>query len=244
MIFFDADRNKRAAKIIWRLFFCQMKKLKRNLLYKYLSPEGAVNFFNKPSIWFSLPYRLNDIFDINPIGSSGWNNLEGNAVFCLSENPASVPMWSHYAGLDQGVVLAFNKTKPFFKKHIPYKVRYRIIRPTIKDKFKSMITKSKEWSYEREWRCFADFSDGEFLQSDQVVSVPFPFDALEAIIYGHDSCVARVAEEFIKRNNLANVKEYVCRENPRGYGFDIRPIDDWSYILEQQKVCDWGLQYR
>lgn len=161
-------------------------------LYKYISVEGAKDFFKNPSLWFRLSSGLNDIFDLNPVGANSmdWGmDWAGTAVFCLSETPTSAPMWAHYGSQGKGVVLEFSLESDFFDKYPPKKVRYRSRRPTIKEFENALITKDVAWSYEREWRCVTHISFDEhreqcFLPEQKSVSIPFPFETLTAIIYG------------------------------------------------------------
>lgn len=86
---------------------------------------------------------------------------------CFSEEPASMLMWSHYADNHQGMVLEYEFDNLDLEKHRDvfmglnpviytddllnleeYKdVREKISIPTL-----AAISKSKEWSYEKEWR--------------------------------------------------------------------------------------------
>jgi Protein of unknown function (DUF2971) len=79
-------------------------------------------------------------------------------VMCLSEAHDDILMWSHYADSHRGVCLVFDPADPFFATAQP--VHYREERPSVNPLVHShdqmldsaMFTKSKHWSYEREWR--------------------------------------------------------------------------------------------
>lgn len=212
-------------------------------LYKYLDARGAKKFFIKPSLWFSLPCRLNDIYDLNPVGALP-TELGSTGVFCLSDTPTSVPMWANYGGRGRGVVLEFSFESNFFWKYPPQKVRYRSKRPIVRDAEKALLTKDVAWSYEREWRCFTaaeydEFHEQEFLQRHQAISIPFPYEALTAVIYGYDSQVVNHAQStFLTRPEVSHVKEFVCREKSRQYGLRICALDDCNYILERRDAID------
>jgi hypothetical protein len=217
-------------------------------LYKYLSAAGAQLLFSSPNptIWFRLPNRLNDIYDIRPVGShlDGFGTI---ASFCLSETPDSAPMWAHYGSNGQGIVLEFSLSSEFFEVSPPIKVRYGNRRPTVKDTRAALVTKNVEWAYEREWRCFMSLpksskDKNQFLSSEQAVSVPFPFDALSAVIHGHDSRVS--AEEFLARPEASHVRQLVCRTKAWSYGLNICPIGDLTHILEGRAAVLWGRQQR
>lgn len=213
-------------------------------LYKYLTSDGAQKLFSsdQPAIWFRFSNRLNDVYDLRPIGSY-MDEFASIATFCLSETPHSSPMWAHYGSNGEGVVLEFSLQSEFFAENPSMKVRYRSKRPTVKNTLKALTTKSAEWAYEREWRCLRELpstrSRGDmFLPADQAVSVPFPFEALTAIIHGYDSRVS--AEKFLARPEAKHVKQLVCRTNARGYGFNVRALDDVSHILENRDAALWG----
>lgn len=211
-------------------------------LYKYLSKEGAQALFSKPSLWFRLSNKLNDVYDLNPIGSHV-TDFGDIGIFCLSETPISAPMWAHYGSNGEGVVLEFSTDSSFFEKFTPCKVRYSKNRPTVKSVRKAMTSKSWEWSYEREWRCFTtpyqtDFDGGEFLSHVQAVSVQFPFEALTSVIHGHDSQVD--AQKFLARQEALHVKELVCRTDPWKYGFNLCEPSDIGYLLEHSDAMRWG----
>jgi hypothetical protein len=152
-------------------------------------------------------------------------------------------MWAHYGSNGQGIVLEFSLPSRFFEEFPPIKVRYQARRPTVKNPRAALITKNSEWAYEREWRCLTSLSSpGEdkrkFLCSEQVVSVPFPFDALSAVIHGYDSRVS--AEEFLTRSETTHVKERVCRPKAGRYGFDICDLSDLGHISEGRAAAAWG----
>lgn len=217
-------------------------------LYKYLSTEGAQKLFSssRPSLWFRLPNKLNDVFDLRPVGSyvDGFGSI---AVLCLSETPTSVPMWAHYGSGGQGMVLEFDVNSEFFRQYPPIKVRYRSKRPTVANPRDAATAKSKEWAYEREWRCFTllptqQSESEQFLLAQQAVSVPFPFDALSAIIHGYDCAVD--VRALRSNPNAQHVQELVCRIDPWTYSLNLRTPDDLTHIFENREAFDWGRRQR
>lgn len=211
---------------MWTCFFPKPHKL-----YKYLSTKGANDILAspEPSLWFRLPNKLNDIFDLCPVGYP-WGFVP-IGVFCLTETPISIPMWAHYGSMGQGVVLEFDVRLDFFTQYPPWKVRYQAKRPKVGNP-KSIIIKSSEWAYEREWRCFMDLPQPsqkeKFLLKSQAVSIPFPFDALTAIIRGYD-CVVD-PRHFLDHPKAKHVQELVCRIDPWAYALNLRKLDDMEHI--------------
>lgn len=81
-------------------------------------------------------------------------------VYCLSEDPTNILMWSHYADCHRGICLGFNgvETNPFFGRaqQVSYQEHYPVAN-LIKDhpgsyQDKVILTKASFWAYEREWR--------------------------------------------------------------------------------------------
>ena len=140
-------------------------------------------------------------------------------------------MWGHYGAKGEGVVLEFDSNSEFFKRYEPYKVRYRAKRPTVKNLRDDSLVKNKEWAYEREWRCFAELprhlsAEEQFLASQQAVAVPFPFDALSAIIHGHDGRAVMEAVKFLENPLVSHVQHLVCQIDPRKFVFNLRSLED------------------
>jgi hypothetical protein len=79
-------------------------------------------------------------------------------VYCLTERPDSLLMWSHYAASHSGVCLEFDSAVVPFA--IAQEVKYQrsrapVSRVTETDEEsmeKSLLTKSDDWGYEHEWR--------------------------------------------------------------------------------------------
>ena len=80
-------------------------------------------------------------------------------VLCLSEVQDNLLMWAHYADSHRGVCLQF-KGEQFLGTAQP--ILYQRTRPTVNPIVhsheemldRSLLTKSEDWSYEREWRAF------------------------------------------------------------------------------------------
>lgn len=217
-------------------------------LYKYLSQEGAQKLFDSenPVVRFSLPSSFNDPFDVNPSGNSRGQGLDGIGVLCLCETPTSIPMWGHYGyGKVEneafkkssivhggGVVLEFSTNSEFFKKYNLIKVKYIANRPTIKcSPRKQLAVKSKEWAYEREWRCFTDLWDEQHVVKNEridFISIPFPFEALTKVIHGYDSKVS--TSVFLSKPESRHIQEQVCRLDSKSYQLNIVNLDDISHL--------------
>ena len=120
------------------------------------------------------------------------------AITCFSENPDSILMWSHYANKHTGFCVEYDLSKctSLSAKMLLFPVIYTEERATIPmslinfedpthlktadlDKFApdfviSLLTKSKIWDYENEWRIIefqSNLTDGHLLLSDMVSKV-------------------------------------------------------------------------
>lgn len=120
------------------------------------------------------------------------------AITCFSEKPDSILMWSHYANKHTGFCVEYDLTKctSLSAKMLLFPVIYAEERATIPmsiinfedpthpktadlDKFApdvvvSLLTKSKIWDYENEWRIIeiqSNLVDGHLLLSDMVSKV-------------------------------------------------------------------------
>ena len=220
-------------------------KIKPKKLYKYLSSEGAKAFFKNPSLWFRLGNKLNDFYDMNPIGSDG-AELGSIGILSLSETAISAPMWAHYGSNGNGVVLEFDTDSNFFKQYPLNKVNYHWHRLSIKELPQAITFKNSEWSYEREWRCITTPYDenGKFLSREQAIQIPFSPTALTSLIFGYDCSVTHEAMAFLRESSFSHVKPYVCRANSYNYGFKVLEPNDVTYLLEQQNAIRHYRNYK
>lgn len=92
-------------------------------------------------------------------------------VLCLSEDYTNLLMWAHYADSHRGICVGFDPSHSFFCRRLSpdddlrqlRKLRYSKDRPHVElvsaDSFSDFLTKSIEWSYEREWRMLMPLED-------------------------------------------------------------------------------------
>jgi DUF2971 family protein len=106
-------------------------------------------------------------------------------VFCLSDSYEHLLMWAHYANGHRGMAIEFDSNEGLFS--VAQRVTYSDDPPVIdrlKDDWtlmleKSMLWKSKQWSYEQEWRVIARFRDAVrqelFIDTHRVPPGVLPF---------------------------------------------------------------------
>lgn len=113
--------------------------------------------------------------------------MKRNRLFtaCFSETKSSILMWAHYANAHKGFCIGY-EFKDLFNKFdinilpITYSDDFLKIDSfdTFHDHHKIFIkackTKSKEWSYEKEWRLLGEYRINEPYQQGMIIKVPRP----------------------------------------------------------------------
>lgn len=120
-------------------------------------------------------------------------------VLSLCEIPDSLLMWAHYGMSHTGFVLELDPKHPYFNArrtdqdefgHLR-QVRYRDVRPSASlidlDGTEMFLVKSKEWSYEREWRILRPLKDAQHVvnsNGEDIHLFQLPPDSIKAVILG------------------------------------------------------------
>lgn len=124
--------------------------------------------------------------------------------FSLSERYDSPPMWAHYAANDTGFVVAFDTEHDWFQHRKDaqntrlQKITYfdgKVEEP-LENIQAAFISKTADWSYEREWRIYANEDEIEKTvgtPDDPVHLLTFPADAVARVIVG-----SKATEETVK----------------------------------------------
>jgi hypothetical protein len=141
-------------------------------LYKYLAPE-RIEILAEMQLRFSPPSEFNDTFDSDYLvpksqGAAGIvarSRLKRSiGVLCLTEEPDNHLMWVNYAKNHTGLVMGFDAHAPFFGEdgRTSGKVNYQS-RPNVLPEagLDACFFKSKDWEYEKEWRCVRSFQSSE-----------------------------------------------------------------------------------
>jgi hypothetical protein len=156
-------------------------------------------------------------------------------ILSLTRSKHSLLMWAHYAGSHEGIIVGFNSEHPFFNQDIPpirtppedtaylgkvFPVVYDRVRLDIEygtNAIKSLLQKSDEWMYEKEYRMFMRRgdcdelgvdSDGNAMQDVNLFKVPEL--AITRIIMGERSRKESIKLDFtsaLKGNpNLSHIR--------------------------------------
>ena len=110
-------------------------------------------------------------------------------VYCLTTDPCSSLMWSHYANNHQGICLEFDTANPLFDQaqRVDYSLEYPLWLPhqeMEKTARALLLTKSANWEYEHEFR-IVGVQEGDparlLLDRDYLA---LPLGALKSVIVG------------------------------------------------------------
>lgn len=120
-------------------------------------------------------------------------------VLSLCEAPDSLLMWAHYGVSHTGFVVELDPTHPYFNArrttqdefgHLR-QVQYRDARPSADlidlDGPEMFLVKSKEWSYECEWRVLRPLKDAQDVinvNGENIHLFQLPADSIKAVILG------------------------------------------------------------
>jgi hypothetical protein len=165
--------------------------------------------------------------------------LSNSKIFCVSDLPTSILMWSYYAQNHSGLVLRFNddaknnllekKIRPVrYVDHMPalfdeeslsdFLAGYGLVNPQqVRDNI--IWTKSSHWAHEHERRLFTDDPDVA-----PFVDMPFGPEGLDAVIFGvRTSEVDRSAITEVVKSKYPHAELLQARLRPDVYELTIGP---------------------
>lgn len=150
-------------------------------LYKYVRfYEHSLDILRNRRIWFSTPERLNDPFEFSfhltamhigriPIDKvsleAAVTDMRQYGVLSLSEISDNILMWSHYADSHKGFCIEFERTDSnelgnwdhclpvLYDEYLPTFAPAELLDKKVVSNI--LTTKSRLWSYEKEWRILA-----------------------------------------------------------------------------------------
>lgn len=171
-------------------------------------------------ITFSNKEELNKLFECY---------MKKIGIYCLSSVKDDILMWSHYAESHKGLCLEFDTTKEIVYFGQAFKVNYSNEYPSIdvikiglgKDNEyrKVVLTKSKHWEYEHEWRIIKPQGFGgagiHRFQAELLTGV-----ILGALITAEDR---DKVVDWVK-NYPTKITLYEAKINRTKYQLDIEPI--------------------
>lgn len=152
-------------------------------------------------------------------------------ILCLTKNPISILMWSHYAEEYSGVMIEFDKENEFFEGL--FEIDYRKNRP-IKDysffansdepiRLSELCVKPKDWEYEQEIRIARSLADCKMVNDSPeypIYVLELPTECIKSITFGERTTVENQINIFdkIKNTNISLSLSAISN-----WGFNFRP---------------------
>lgn len=160
-------------------------------------------------------------------------------VLSLCEVPDSLLMWAHYGVSHTGFVLELDPSHPYFNArrtnqdefgHLR-QVHYRDVRPSANlidlNGTEMFLVKSKEWSYEREWRVLRPLKDAHDIidvNGEDIHLFQLPPDAIKTVILGTraSSTLADQARVAIAANEqMSHIQVLRCSPDESCFAINI-----------------------
>jgi hypothetical protein len=152
-------------------------------------------------------------------------------ILCLTKNPISLLMWSHYAQEYEGVMIEFDKEHKFFQGL--FEVDYRENRP-IKDysffadsnepiRLSELCIKPKDWEYEQEIRIARSLADCTLINDAPkypIYTMELPSECIKSITLGERTSIENQTSIFNKIKNTSIALSLSAISN---WGFNFRP---------------------
>lgn len=152
------------------------------------------------------------------------NQYQNYGIYCLSEIPDNILMWSHYTQSHEGICLQFKANVSSSLFHKAFKIRYKKTYPCINIKNQNVINrfldtffiKSKDWKYEQERRVIKNSDSG----GPKVYT--FQPEMLTGVILG--AKIKPADENKIRKwakKHETNIKIFKAQINNKEYKIDI-----------------------
>jgi hypothetical protein len=171
-------------------------------------------------------------------------------MLCLSGNPRSILMWSHYSDEHEGFVIGFDSEDKFFSHSSDEPEDIGLLRPVeyVKDRPRVNIpkitvqkstpdiffTKNREWSYEQEWRIIRFFKNADEIRPPNSHLFKVPPTAIREVIFGCKTppdVVDAISAPLKENSSLSHVKLFCASLSRRLYEMDISP-----YVARQTSI--------
>jgi len=152
-------------------------------------------------------------------------------ILCLTKNPSSILMWSHYAEEYAGVMIEFDRDHEFFQGI--FEVDYRKNRP-IKDysffsnsedpiRLSELCIKPKDWEYEQEVRIARSLGDCVMVNDSPkypIYVLDLPSECIKSITFGERTSIENQISIF---NKVKNTNVSLSLSAISNWGFNFRP---------------------
>jgi len=176
--------------------------------------------------------------DLSKVMQSYWSDQIG--ILSLSEENDNLTMWSHYADEHEGFVVGFNPIKNITDIKTQFihlkKIHYSCKRPNLslfgleqktsernKQWLKAFfLTKSKDWSYENEWRQVNMLKYANNIKDNNfglIYLFKYNIESIESVLLGCNM-LPENRKEIINMIKNLNIKIYEMRINKNNYSLD------------------------
>jgi hypothetical protein len=176
------------------------------------------------------------------------SNLDKSiGILCLSKNPRSILMWSHYAEEYAGAMIEFDKDHEFFQG--VFEVDYRKNRP-IKDysfftnseepiRLSELCIKPKDWEYEEEFRIARSLANCKMVDGSPKYPIyvrDLPTECIKSITFGERTSIENQIRIFDKVKNtnislsLSAISNWGFNFRPELIKFDV-PVSEQSPVI-------------
>jgi len=173
------------------------------------------------------------------------------AMLCLTQSRANLLMWSHYADQHAGFVIGVDTAHPCVSRRRSETDDYNYFQPVTYSETRPsfyvsqltsrepvILTKSKEWCYEEEWRVVSPL---ELLTKDPTNGKYFhylPIDAIREVYMGariSPKLRERIIRELLKRQDQHAIRLFQMNENEHRYA-----LDETEVLYPDMKLKDEG----
>jgi hypothetical protein len=168
--------------------------------------------------------RLMSVDALEEIHRGLQDNVDKAGIVCFSTVRDDILMWAHYADKHKGLCLEFDGSCNciFFGEAQPVEYEDYTPIPLHEDRERQMtrviLTKSKHWSYEKEYRIFRPETAEQ--------NIDYPVELLTGIIFGcmTPGKVRASVKQWVKEGN-GRVAFFEARPKVAEFGLDIVRID-------------------
>jgi hypothetical protein len=215
----------------YKEWFDKLKSIGYNEIYSH---QLATQYQNK--------YLTIDELNLNKI------DRESHGIFCLTKDPKNILMWSHYADSHKGICLEFTPvkngnyigfpidpsysisdpidnllsiTKVSYSKQMP--PAYNHIKQNIKHYIEFLLTKHKQWQYEKEFRVIFPI---DYIKNNPV---QIERSCISGVIFGlytpqiiKNKIIRIIEQHYLKKGHNFNL--YQCNIVKNKYNLSIDKI--------------------
>lgn len=179
---------------------------------------------SSPDEWLSKVSKLMSVEALKGLRQDVQKNVDEAGIACFSKVRDDILMWAHYADKHRGLGLEFDGSENcnFFGEAQAVEYENFTPVPLGEDSMAIMkriiLTKSKHWSYEREYRIFRPNMAGRQLD--------YPIELLTGVIFG---CAMlenerRLLRRWVKKGNC-RVAFFEAQPSAAEFGLDIVRIE-------------------